>query len=435
MAVMGLPRGKGLEAEARSAAAWVAREYVGLPEAYYLEACNDCGVCSPSCPWYEALGRRYAPMLKAEGYRRPYRRVATFSGMILGGLVGARLPKSREDLEELLDIAYRCSNCGLCLESCPHGVDSGVVISLLRAFLLKLGVSPSLFKELGSLELDILAGRRGGGDAEAALDELKREYSSRRGPLVLIDSYQATVALDEARAYLELLSRAGIEFRLPEKPLGVRPPFGYVNGDLAGAREAAERIYKAAAENGGGQLIILDGGYQYDALRYSYTFYKAEKPRGLRVRHVAEVLIERVASGHLQIGKAGTATYVASCHADTRGKLRAGAKLVELAASEAHLPGKSRFSGPGAMAMALPGIAEKLAAALGLKSWMDESVEKLAADVEEVSVLLAAHAAMSGPPAHVFVCNDDLVAVKVGAEKRGLEVEPQHLSQFLLERA
>jgi len=139
--------------------------------------------------------------------------------------------------------------------------------------------------------------------------------------------------------------------------------------------------------------------------------------------------------GHLKIRKAGTATYVASCHADTRGKLRAGVNLVELAASEASLPGRSRFSGPGAMAMVLPSIAEKLADSLGLKSWSDDSVEKLEADAKEVSVLLAAHAARSGPPVHVFTCHDDLVAVKIGAERHGLNVKPQHLSLFLLERA
>ena len=111
---------------------------------HFLENCIGCAACAPSCPYYY-VDEKFSPVSKAENARHIYRKKLTYAGRLLGSLVSARLPRCESDLDNIVEAAYRCTNCGHCYLTCPMGIDSGMLVQgLLKIIATGTGWVPTI---------------------------------------------------------------------------------------------------------------------------------------------------------------------------------------------------------------------------------------------------------------------------------------------------
>ncbi|MCE4626377.1 MAG: (Fe-S)-binding protein [Desulfurococcales archaeon] len=415
----------------------VIEEYLGLPEMHFLEACVDCGACAPSCPFYKAVDKRYSPVGMANEMRKLYKKTSTITGRLLGRLVGAKLPETEEEIEEIFDLAYHCSNCGACYYTCPHGIDSGTLIAMLRSVLFRHGLAPSIINLLARLELRVIESpwRSLQYEWDRVIEELKRDHNvAKEGEgryLILLDIYNVFVNKENIDAYLEVLDAANIKYSFPDRPLGVRPPLPLTVGHYETARRIANFIYNYTTSKGYRNLLILDGGYPYNDLKFAYTYYRASKPQELEITHVAQLIYESyLYEGLPAFTQWGKATYIPSCNIDTRGGIGAASKLVEITARpyEKHLMWP--YAGVGWMSLLCPYVREKLSIYLGVDLVLEEESveEKLVSDMRKVARHLAEEAYKTSTGYHVFGCIDDIIVMRAA---RVENVNPVHLAQWL----
>ncbi|MEB3845013.1 MAG: (Fe-S)-binding protein [Desulfurococcales archaeon] len=438
MALVAEEKGSSSKDRVEKAVKEIVRLYVGMPELHFLDSCVDCGVCAASCPWANAVSELlYAPHEKANKLRRMYRKTSTLSGKLLGPLVGAGIP-GEEELDEIMDAAYHCSNCGWCFYTCPHGVDSGAVIALLRGVLYRIGKTPTVLSMISETEKRILLK----GEIPPTTMRIWTEKISELGErhealplgesknLVLLTVYDIVVMPEVVDAYLTLLDAAGIKYSLPDTPLGVKPPFPFVIGDFEGAKQVAESIFNYAVSHGANTLIVLDGGYPYNDLKYLYRFYRAEKPKGLTVEHVLRILYDTYDSlGLPPLVRWGRAAYIPSGHIDTRGGIGDGAKLVEATAEKYDKHLLWPYGGLGNVSLSCPAILNPLGEALEVDLARKSDVERrLEEHAKLVGLELAKQAAQTGPGYHVFSSMDDVKALEhVNYEG----VRPIHIAVWL----
>lgn len=107
-------------------------------------SCVHCGMCNDSCHYYLATGDpKMTPAAKMDTLRRIYKRQHDWIGKIIPPWVGAGLPQTDEDLEELKDVLFgSCTGCRRCTLSCPFGVDTAILVGLGRSCLVDEEIAP-----------------------------------------------------------------------------------------------------------------------------------------------------------------------------------------------------------------------------------------------------------------------------------------------------
>src|SRR3990172_6376319 len=124
-----------------------------------MEHCARCQTCSQACHIFESSGHAelYRPTFRSEIFRRLY-----FEYVKGGGLVSAWQHGS-VDLDSplvarLAELAYRCNLCRRCAQTCPMGVDNGLIAHEIRkVFSQEMGVAPGELHAAGSM-LQLKAG-------------------------------------------------------------------------------------------------------------------------------------------------------------------------------------------------------------------------------------------------------------------------------------
>ena len=410
--------------------------YLGLPEMHYLEGCADCQACAVSCPFYNAVSKRYSPKQKAEWLRKLYRREYTLSGKVLGALVGAWAPRNRDEAVKLVEYAYACSNCGWCYYTCPHGIDSGALIGMLRSVLYRYGEAPLPLKKMAKAEIEIIRGTPWRIQREWAslVEELRERHNAVRAGkskyMVLLDIYTGLLHRDLVHAYLDVLDAAGYSYAIPDRPLGIRPPLPLTLGYYEAAREVAENVYNYAARNGARVLVVLDGGYPYNDLKYLYPRYRARKPEELEIVHVLEMIYAAyLADGLPAFTRYGRAAYIPSCNIDTRGGLGEARRLVEITAEHYDKHLMWPYAGIGYLSLLLPETREKMDQyLLENLSAGDKHTERILKNIKLVAEYLAKEATKITPGVQVLSCMDDLYALR-NVEVKGLH--PVHIAYWL----
>ena len=124
-----------------------------------LEHCVRCQTCSDACPVYIASGKQeiYRPTYRAEIFRRLINKYAKPGGGWLTKLKGADIKLNWATISRLYELAYRCNLCRRCAQTCPIGVDNGLITRELRKlFSQELGWAPKELHEKGTvLQLDV----------------------------------------------------------------------------------------------------------------------------------------------------------------------------------------------------------------------------------------------------------------------------------------
>ncbi|MBN2326971.1 MAG: (Fe-S)-binding protein [Candidatus Omnitrophica bacterium] len=117
-----------------------------LPLSIYLDTCARCNTCSTTCHVYQTTGKvEDLPAYRSEKVRRIYKKYFSRSGRLFGRLAGAK-ELSEDDINSLLESAYRCTMCRRCNLECPMGVDNALITRIARVMLSYLNLMPSNFE-------------------------------------------------------------------------------------------------------------------------------------------------------------------------------------------------------------------------------------------------------------------------------------------------
>lgn len=148
----------------------------------YMEMCAKCGTCASVCPvYYGRSEKQYNPAERTDLIRRVYKRHATLSGRLLGGLVGAK-DFDPETLPLWQKSFYECTGCRRCAAFCPFGIDHSVITRKGRAILDSLGMTPATMAKVVRISLET-GNTDGAGEAafRAAIQFLEEEMEEEHG--------------------------------------------------------------------------------------------------------------------------------------------------------------------------------------------------------------------------------------------------------------
>ncbi len=120
-----------------------------------LEYCAKCQLCSEECPVYLASGRQeiYRPAYRSEVLRRIKKKYLDKGGKSFHRFTDGDIDLNWTTISRLAELAYRCTLCRRCAQSCTRGVDNGLIAHELRKlFSQEMGVAPGELHEQGTVQ-------------------------------------------------------------------------------------------------------------------------------------------------------------------------------------------------------------------------------------------------------------------------------------------
>jgi len=120
-----------------------------------LENCAKCQNCSDACHIYTESGKQeiYRPTYRAEVLRKIIRKYIKKEGKLLSKFTGSDINLNYATVSRLAELAYRCNLCRRCAQSCPIGVDNGLIAHELRKlFSQEMGIAPKEIHESGTVK-------------------------------------------------------------------------------------------------------------------------------------------------------------------------------------------------------------------------------------------------------------------------------------------
>ena len=270
-----------------------------------MEHCAQCQTCSEACHIYEASGEHpiYRPTARSEILRRIYFKYIKPGGKISGKWRHGNIDLNWKTVVRLAEMSYRCNLCRRCAQTCPLGLDNGLIARELRKlFSQELGIHTKELHDNGSVL------------------QLKVGSSTGMNPLVLKDNIEfidedmedktgikIETPWDKEGADVLLIHNAGEVMAWPENP-----------GAFAVILEAAGISWTLSSE-----AVAYDGinyGLFYDDFMLAKVVIKhaqAAKKLGVKKIVIGEcghahkaltVIADRVLTGDLNIPRESAMT-------------------------------------------------------------------------------------------------------------------------------
>ena len=86
----------------------------------------------------------YRPLFRSDILRRIIKKYIKPGGKLTAKFTGADIDLNWETIARLAHLAYRCNLCRRCAQTCPMGVDNGLIAREIRKlFSQQLGISPA----------------------------------------------------------------------------------------------------------------------------------------------------------------------------------------------------------------------------------------------------------------------------------------------------
>jgi Fe-S oxidoreductase len=121
-----------------------------------MEHCAQCQTCNNDCPVYEGSGNKeiYRPTYRSEILRRLYfKYVKPPSSNLFRKFKHNDVEVNWTMISRLFELCYRCTLCRRCAQSCPIGVDNGLITHELRKmFSEEMDLSPKELHETGTVQ-------------------------------------------------------------------------------------------------------------------------------------------------------------------------------------------------------------------------------------------------------------------------------------------
>ncbi|MBZ4654146.1 MAG: Fe-S oxidoreductase [Peptococcaceae bacterium] len=252
-----------------------------------FEYCAKCNTCSEACHVFQASGRHelYRPIFRSEVLRKIAKRYFTNSGKLFGSLVGADLEVDWETIARLGELAYRCNLCRRCAQTCPLGLDNGMLTREIRKiFSQEMGIAPIPLHEKGTM-LQLKTGSSTGITKPAFLDIiefLEEDIEEKTGKKIKIpiDKKGADILLthnageyvawpENPAAFAIIFEEAGLDWTLSSDLIGYDNVNYGIWYDDAQARKVALAQFKAAKDLGVKRIVIGECGHAHKAAAVS----------------------------------------------------------------------------------------------------------------------------------------------------------------------
>ena len=181
-----------------------------------LEHCAKCQTCNDACPIYEASGQNdlYRPTYRSEVLRRIIAKYIEPGGKFFGWLKHGDIDLNWQTVSRLLELSYRCTLCRRCAQTCPIGVDNGLITHELRKiFSMEMGIAPKEIHEKGSV-LQLAVGSSTGMNSLAVKDNI--EFID--DDMSELTGIPVKTVWDKEGADVLLLHNAGEILAWPENP-------------------------------------------------------------------------------------------------------------------------------------------------------------------------------------------------------------------------
>lgn len=247
-----------------------------------MDYCAQCNSCSDACHLYEMSGKNemYRPNFRSEIFRRIYKQYVKkeplakwrYGDMGLNWKTVARLG----------ELAYRCNLCRRCAQTCPIGVDNGLIAREIRKlFSQELGFSPRELHEKGTIN-QMKVGSSTGMTPDVVKENVEfidEDYTEITGvgihtpfdvkgaDILLIHNAGEVMAWPENIASFSLIfQEAGLSWTLSSKAVaydGVN--YGVFYDDAQTARIALQHM-QAAKELGAKKIVIGECGHAHKAM-------------------------------------------------------------------------------------------------------------------------------------------------------------------------
>jgi len=405
---------------------------------HYLESCVGCGTCEHSCPFFY-FDPKYGPAEKAELIRQILRTRYTVAGRLLGPLVGAKMPKTQEELWELLDYAYKCTNCGHCYATCTYGIDSGAMVRLLRQTLYTVGLAPTVLKRLAEFETKKLY--LGQTELRKMWEDFLKVAEAPVGKkganvLLFISLGDVIFSKDALLNTIKILKRVGEDFTLPERPLGIRPPIADVVGDVSGTKEVVADVVSYIESLSPKVVVTIDGGYVYSYLRFEATNI-LKKKFSFKVLHITELLYEYILQGRLKLKRLNTSVaWHDPCQLGRRGGVfKEPRELLKRIVDLKELPHNKMdtvCSGGCEVAYLTKDVYSQLSQILGINLDPADEREKKILETTEEAYRVGIRRKMedikkSGARLVVTACPMSINAIRLGGKLYGVDVEVEDI--------
>ena len=117
-----------------------------------MDNCVQCNSCSAACHLFEMSGENemYRPNFRSEIFRRIYKQYVKKEPFAKWRYGDINL--NWKTVARLGELAYRCNLCRRCAQTCPIGVDNGLIAREIRKlFSQELGIYPRELHEKGTM--------------------------------------------------------------------------------------------------------------------------------------------------------------------------------------------------------------------------------------------------------------------------------------------
>ena len=181
-----------------------------------MEHCAQCQTCSDACHLYEASGQNpiYRPSCRSEILRRIYHKYIKPGGNMISRWRHGDIDLNWTAVSRLAELSYRCNLCRRCAQTCPIGVDNGLIAREIRKlFSQEMGIHTKELHDNGSM-LQLKVGSSTGMNSLVLKDNVEfidEDMEDKTG--IHIDT-----PWDKAGADILLVHNAGEIMAWPENP-------------------------------------------------------------------------------------------------------------------------------------------------------------------------------------------------------------------------
>lgn len=249
-----------------------------------LDNCVRCNTCAEACPMYEMSGRAeiYRPLFRSEVLRRIVKKHLSPTGKLTARFTGTDIDINWDTIARLVQLAYRCTLCRRCAQTCPMGVDNGLIAREIRKlFSQELGiVAPELHQE-GTVK-QLVTGSSTGISPEALMDliefmeeeitektglNIKMPFDKPNADILLIHNAGEFLSWPEnIEAFAIIFELAGLNWTLSSDLIGYDSVnYGLFYEDVQLARVTLGHA-EVAKKLGAKKVVVAECGHAHKAL-------------------------------------------------------------------------------------------------------------------------------------------------------------------------
>jgi Fe-S oxidoreductase len=215
-----------------------------MPLTLSMEHCAKCQTCSEACHIFEMSGHNpvYRPTYRSDVLRRLYFKYVKPGGSLLAKWRHGDVDLNWTTVARLIELSYRCNICRRCAQSCPVGVDNGLIAHELRKlFSQEMGISAKELHDRGAV-LQLKVGSSTGMNPEVVKDNIdfidedtsektgmtiKTPWDKKGAELLLIHNAGEIMAWPENHgAFAAILTAAGVDWTMSSE---AQDALGYDN--------------------------------------------------------------------------------------------------------------------------------------------------------------------------------------------------------------